>query len=134
MNDVENPVTTMVIGHDCRVIMGPCRQSTLLCIVGLVPDAKMHESSTSDSWTEKGSLEDLLESFKEFPEWIKEAFKGVDRDEIGLWQIRDLVSAAPACDPEKGIDLLSLSNRLSRNRSRHGFPVGLSSSAMLHMP
>lgn len=34
-----SPFTTMVIGHDCRVVMGPCRDQSLLSIVGLVPDS-----------------------------------------------------------------------------------------------
>lgn len=119
MEDIDNPVTAMVIGHDCRVIMGPCRQSTLLSIVGLVPDAKMHEQSTSDSWTEQGSLEDLLESFAEFPEWIKETFKQADEGGIGLWQIRDLVSCA-----NRGILLTADSPATTlRNHSTPGFEV-----------
>lgn len=34
------PLTTMVIGGDRRVVMGPCRNGTVLSIVALVPDGK----------------------------------------------------------------------------------------------
>ncbi len=30
--------TTMLLGHSCRVVMGPCRGGELLSIVALVPD------------------------------------------------------------------------------------------------
>jgi hypothetical protein len=62
----------------------------LLCISRLITGlpAQMHEQSAM-SWTSKGSMEDLLKSFGQFPEWIKETFKAAP--ELGLWQLRDLV-------------------------------------------
>lgn len=89
----KDPWTTMVIGHSCRVVMGPCRNQSLLSIVALVPDgtlrlarsgtitdslspiAKMNEEASKTSWTESGSMEDLLKSFEDFPPWIKDTFK-----------------------------------------------------------
>lgn len=50
-------------------------QGELLAMVALVPDAQMHEDSEENSWTSEGSLDHLLESFAEFPPWIKEVFK-----------------------------------------------------------
>jgi salicylate hydroxylase len=99
----KDPWTTMLMGRECRVIMGPCRQQELLSIVALVPDSEwtwkpfrifqraimlipqasislcfavelMYEQA-STSWTAPGSLEDLLHSFEDFPPWIKDTFK-----------------------------------------------------------
>lgn len=85
----------MLLGRDCRVVMGPCRNQELLSIVALVPDSQlpalihsftllaelypvsselMNEQASS-SWTAQGSLEDLLKSFEDFPPWIKDTFK-----------------------------------------------------------
>jgi len=36
----KDPWTTMLLGRDCRVVMGPCRQQSLLSIVALVPDSQ----------------------------------------------------------------------------------------------
>lgn len=49
----------------------------------------MNEQSTT-SWTAEGSLDDMLESFADFPEWTHELFKRCP-DTPGLWQLRDLV-------------------------------------------
>lgn len=80
--------TTMIMGYDRRVIMGPCRQGTLFSIVCLVPDEFMNEKSTIDSWTSEGSLDKLLETFSSFPEWVKDIFRA--SSSLGLWQLRDL--------------------------------------------
>ncbi|KAJ9113567.1 hypothetical protein QFC20_001918 [Naganishia adeliensis] len=83
----KDPWTTMVIGHSCRVVMGPCRNQSLLSIVALVPDEKMNEEASKTSWTESGSMDDLLKSFEDFPPWIKDTFKTTTS--LGLWQLRD---------------------------------------------
>lgn len=83
-----NPVTTMIVGHDKRIIMGPGRGGKVLGIVALVPDEKMHEKSSTDSWVEEGSKEKLMEAYADFPQWVRDIF---DRaPDIGLWQLRDL--------------------------------------------
>jgi salicylate hydroxylase len=83
------PVTTMVLGHDRRIIMGPGRDGDLYGVVALVPDEFMHEKSSTQSWTSAGSKEKLLESFSEFPSWIKELLN-VSQEAPGLWQLRDI--------------------------------------------
>ncbi|KAJ9118361.1 hypothetical protein QFC24_006189 [Naganishia onofrii] len=75
----EYPWSTMLLGRDCRVVMGPCRNQELLSIVALVPD-------TSSSWTAQGSLEDLLKSFDDFPPWIKDTFKNVCSQSMSRYQ------------------------------------------------
>jgi salicylate hydroxylase len=80
--------TTMIFGHDRRIIMGPCRDGTVYSIVALVPDEHLHEKSTMDSWTSPGSTEKLLQSFEDFPQWIKEILKATPS--LGLWQLRDI--------------------------------------------
>ncbi|CAK7236330.1 hypothetical protein SEUCBS140593_009584 [Sporothrix eucalyptigena] len=80
--------TSMVMGFDRRVIMGPCREGSLFSVVALVPDEHMHETSTAKSWTTQGSLEHLLESFDVFAPWLKSIFKS--SPSLGLWQLRDL--------------------------------------------
>lgn len=86
--DPSRPVTTMVVGYDRRVIMGPGRGGTVFGIVALVPDIHMNETSSSDSWVTEGSLEALLSSFKGFPDWLLEIFKRAP--DHALWQLRDI--------------------------------------------
>jgi salicylate hydroxylase len=84
-----DPVTTMVIGHDRRIIMGPGRSGTIFGVVALVPDEHMHEKSSTGSWTSDGSLQKLVESFAEFPPWIKELLT-ISTDAPALYQLRDI--------------------------------------------
>lgn len=35
----------------------------------------MNEEASKTSWTESGSMDDLLKSFEDFPPWIKDTFK-----------------------------------------------------------
>lgn len=48
----------------------------------------MNEESNGLSWTTEGSIEDVLKSFEDFPEWCKELFKL--SGSCGLWQLRDI--------------------------------------------
>ena len=86
--DLKKPWTSMVIGHDRRVIMGPCRDGKLFSMACLVPDEFMNEKSATNSWTSEGSTEKLLQSFDSFPEWLKEIFRSAPS--LGLWQLRDI--------------------------------------------
>lgn len=83
-----DPITTMVIGHEKRIIMGPGRGGKVLGIVALVPDEKMQEKSSTDSWVEEGSKKKLLETYADFPQWVRDIFNLAP--DIGLWQLRDL--------------------------------------------
>lgn len=77
------------MAHDCRLIMGPAREGSVYSFVGLVPDTRMNEDSDSkQSWISKGDVHLMLETFKDYPEWIKSVFKL--SKELGLWQLRDL--------------------------------------------
>jgi salicylate hydroxylase len=81
--------TSMVMAHDCRLIMGPARDGELYSVVGLVPDEKMHEDpDAAQSWIDEGNPEKMLTTFKDFPSWTKDMLKLAK--EIGLWQLRDL--------------------------------------------
>ncbi|KAE8325076.1 hypothetical protein BDV39DRAFT_216772 [Aspergillus sergii] len=86
--DIRRPATTMIMGHDRRVVCGPGRGFEKLGIVALLPDDKLNEISHSESWTTCGSLEKLLESFSDFPPWILQIFQSAP--DIALWQLRDL--------------------------------------------
>lgn len=86
--DPTKPFTTMVMGHDKRLIMGPARNGTIYSIVAMVPDETMKESSDSTSWTTPGDLKKMLETFADFPEWAKVPLKLAK--EAGLWQLRDI--------------------------------------------
>lgn len=87
---MEDPAaTTMIVGKDKRVIMGPGRAGKLLGIVALVPDETTGEPS-DDSWTRPGSKEELLAAFADFPSWLRAIFDQAEDDEIGLWQLRDI--------------------------------------------
>jgi len=85
----EEPYTSMIMAHDCRLIMGPARDRQLYSVVGLVPDDRMNEDPDSaQSWVTKGDLGKMLETFKEFPSWTRDVLRNADS--IGLWQLRDL--------------------------------------------
>ncbi|KAL6703870.1 hypothetical protein ACN47E_009004 [Coniothyrium glycines] len=85
----EEPYTSMVMAHDCRLIMTPARNCELYSIVALVPDAKMHEDpNAAQSWVTEGDPEKMLDTFKDFPSWIKEMLRLASN--VGLWQLRDI--------------------------------------------
>ncbi|KAI4735396.1 FAD/NAD(P)-binding domain-containing protein [Aureobasidium sp. EXF-12298] len=91
--DPKRQATTLMMGHDRRVIMGPARNGDLLGLVGMVPDEHMHEASDSNSWTTPGSLSKLLETYHDFPQWVRDIF--AQAPDIALWQLRD-IDALPA--------------------------------------
>lgn len=83
------PFTSMLMAHSCRIIMGPAREGEVYSMVGLVPDEKMNEDPNSkQSWVSRGDLDKMLETYQDFPDWIKSLFK-LAKD-IGLWQLRDI--------------------------------------------
>lgn len=85
----EEPYTSMVMAHSCRLIMGPARDAQLYSIVGLVPDEQMNEDPDSaQSWVTKGDPKKMLQTFKDFPSWTQDVLRNADS--IGLWQLRDL--------------------------------------------
>ncbi|EXF85173.1 hypothetical protein CFIO01_03244 [Colletotrichum fioriniae PJ7] len=86
--DPRESFTTMIMGHDRRIIMGPARNGSIYSIVALVPDDQMQENAEGKSWTTKGSPDKLRETFDVFPKWAKAVFKNCT--EVGLWQLRDL--------------------------------------------
>lgn len=85
--DPRSSFTSMVFGHDRRMIMGPARGGDLYSVVALVPD-KRSEIDSHNSWTTKGDLKVLLEEYKDFPAWATAPFR-LAKEDIGLWQLRD---------------------------------------------
>ncbi|KAH7157423.1 hypothetical protein B0J13DRAFT_434715 [Dactylonectria estremocensis] len=86
--DPLDPSTTMIIGHDRRVIMGPGRGAKMYGVVALVPDEKMAEASSGESWVEPGSVDNLRDAYADFPAWLHDIFAAAP--DVGLWQLRDL--------------------------------------------
>jgi salicylate hydroxylase len=87
--DPTQPYTSMMVAHSCRLIMGPAREGSIFSIVGLVPDDQMNEDADSkQSWVSTGDVNLMLDTFKDFPEWMKDVFK--QTDDLGLWQLRDI--------------------------------------------
>jgi salicylate hydroxylase len=86
--DPASPVTTMVVGADRRVIMGPGRDGTVFGIVALVPDSTCAGVLKDDSWVAEGSLDSLLEVYQGFPDWLLEIFKKAP--DHAIWQLRDI--------------------------------------------
>ncbi|RDW68888.1 uncharacterized protein DSM5745_08648 [Aspergillus mulundensis] len=82
--------TTMVIGQDRRLIMGPARNGTIYSIVALVPDESMNEDSRITSWTTKGDHEKMMKTFADFPDWAQKPLQLAKGSALGLWQLRDL--------------------------------------------
>ncbi|KAL5363452.1 hypothetical protein BJX96DRAFT_167491 [Aspergillus floccosus] len=86
--DIQRSATTIVMGHECRVVLGPGRGHEALGLVALLPDDSLNEVSHEGSWTSQGSLDKLLESFADFPPWLLQIFQSAP--DIVLWQLRDL--------------------------------------------
>jgi salicylate hydroxylase len=85
----QDPYTSMIMAHDCRLIMGPARNGELYSVVGLVPDDRMNEDPDSaQSWVNEGDPKKMLATFAKFPQWTKDIL-GLP-EQIGLWQLRDL--------------------------------------------
>lgn len=85
----EDPYTSMIMAHDCRLIMGPARQGKLYSVVGLVPDERMNEDpDCAQSWVTEGDKDKMLETFKEFPTWSRDMLSSAES--IGLWQLHDI--------------------------------------------
>ncbi|KAJ4350334.1 uncharacterized protein N0V89_008955 [Didymosphaeria variabile] len=85
--DPRSSFTSMVMGHDRRMIMGPARDGDLYSVVALVPDQRA-EVDSGNSWNSKGDLDTLLKEYKDFPAWATAPFR-LAKDDIGLWQLRD---------------------------------------------
>lgn len=89
-------ITSMVMGGDRRVIMGPGRGGELYGLVALVPDAAASEGDVSDSedkgnsWVRPGSKAELKAAFTGFAPWLLDLFEAASDTDIGLWQLRDL--------------------------------------------
>lgn len=84
-----DPYTSMIVAHNCRLIMGPARKGGIFSMVGLVPDERMQEDPDSaQSWVTEGDLSKMLDTFATFPEWTKDMFQ--QAESIGLWQLRDI--------------------------------------------
>lgn len=62
VSDPQNRATTMMMGHERRVIMDPRQRGKLLGVGALVPDEHMLESSAGKSWISQGSMEKLLDT------------------------------------------------------------------------
>ncbi|KAI9661854.1 MAG: hypothetical protein M1821_009093 [Bathelium mastoideum] len=86
--DPSKPATTMIIGHDKRIVMGPGRGNKLVGIVAIVPDEQIHEDSSNSSWTSAGSVDKLIQSFADFPQWLQDILR-MDPN-VALWQLRDI--------------------------------------------
>ncbi|PYH91317.1 FAD/NAD(P)-binding domain-containing protein [Aspergillus ellipticus CBS 707.79] len=64
------PFTSMMVAHDCRLVMGPGRQREVYGIVALVPDEQLNEDpNAKQSWVSEGHLDKMLEAFAEYPPW-----------------------------------------------------------------
>ncbi|KAJ5573302.1 hypothetical protein N7450_010286 [Penicillium hetheringtonii] len=84
-----DPFTSMMVAHNCRLVMGPGREGQVYGIVALVPDEQMNEDpNAKQSWVAEGDLAKMLETFSEFPTWVTKIFK--HSPDLGLWQLRDL--------------------------------------------
>ena len=78
--------TLMVVGRDCRLVMGPSRSGTVLGVVGLVPDTDEIKGATT--WNIDASKDDFLRSYDGFPEWTREIIRR--SVEPSIWQLRDI--------------------------------------------
>lgn len=63
--DRENPTCVLLIGHDRRIVIYPCRDQELLNVVATLPDEVLNED-VHDSWVGSGSLEHMRKSYEKF--------------------------------------------------------------------
>ncbi|THV90611.1 monooxygenase, partial [Aureobasidium pullulans] len=64
---LKRSATTMIVGYDKRVIMGPGRGGEMFGLVCLVPDPNPNNEGTS--WNNSAPLKEVLEAFAAFPAW-----------------------------------------------------------------
>jgi salicylate hydroxylase len=100
--DPRDSCTTMVMGHDCRLIMGPARNGELYSIVAMVPDGEPNHPSSSiycpiklilNSESKRGHSNHLLDNkrqyvkssrkFQGLPKLVQTAF----RPRAGTWTL-----------------------------------------------
>ncbi|KAH0283466.1 monooxygenase [Aureobasidium namibiae CBS 147.97] len=84
--DLKRSATTMIVGHDKRVIMGPGRGGEMFGLVCLVPDPNPEGEGTS--WNNPAPLEEVLDAFQAFPQWVRDIISHAP--EAALWQLRDI--------------------------------------------
>lgn len=53
------------------IVMYPCRDKEIINFGAIVPNALLKETPT-DSWTAEGKIEDMLEIFHDYPDWVKQ--------------------------------------------------------------
>ncbi|KAK8232708.1 hypothetical protein HDK77DRAFT_44726 [Phyllosticta capitalensis] len=82
------PFTSMMMGHDRRLVMGPCRGTEDYAIVALVPDKTLDVDTSKTTWNTEASLDEVEKAFDVFPRWVTSIFQ--HSPAIGLWQLRDL--------------------------------------------
>ena len=61
------------------------------CVI-LTYEAESMKEQSVESWNQEGSLQDMLDTFAEFPQWVKTTLSRTET--VGLWQLRDQVSYA----------------------------------------
>ncbi|KAL4951293.1 hypothetical protein BDW69DRAFT_196592 [Aspergillus filifer] len=88
--DPRKRCTTMVVGRDRRLIMGPARGGGIYGVVALVPDENMNEDSANTSWTTSGDHDKMMKTFSDFPPWAQKPLQLAKDTRLGLWQLRDL--------------------------------------------
>ncbi|KAL4912252.1 hypothetical protein BDW62DRAFT_215174 [Aspergillus aurantiobrunneus] len=102
--NARSPFTSMMVAHNCRLVMGPGRQGELFGIVALVPDEQMNEDPNSrKTWVSKSNLARMMDTFSEFPNRVTSIFKLVvpqslqdqanstgHSPDLGLWQLHDI--------------------------------------------
>ncbi|KAK2005129.1 FAD/NAD(P)-binding domain-containing protein [Colletotrichum falcatum] len=96
---LEDPVTAPLIekegclgmwfGADRRIVVYPCNDNQLLNFVCIHPDTESH-ATTTDGWSKKGSIEQLLKVYQEFDPAVLQLLKKVHPDEVNVWQLLDM--------------------------------------------
>ncbi|KAI0540031.1 hypothetical protein GGR58DRAFT_512043 [Xylaria digitata] len=96
---LEDPVTAPLIekdnvlsmwyGADRRVVMYPCNNNETLNFVCIHPDSESH-ATQSDAWDKQGSIDQVLEVFKDFDPALKKLISKVDESELKVWQLLDM--------------------------------------------
>ncbi|KAL7271024.1 hypothetical protein RUND412_006239, partial [Rhizina undulata] len=86
---VEYPGRLLIwIGQDRRIITYPCRNATLINCACICPD--IAENETGTDWHNVAKLDELLESYKDFPSETLAFMRKMDPKELKVWRLLDL--------------------------------------------
>uniref|UniRef100_A0A0D2XYR4 FAD-binding domain-containing protein n=1 Tax=Fusarium oxysporum (strain Fo5176) TaxID=660025 RepID=A0A0D2XYR4_FUSOF len=81
---------TMWMGDDCRLVMYPCSNNTVMNFVAIHPSSITSGANKGSGWGNGGSKELLREVYKDFEPRVLALLDLVDVSELKLWTLLDM--------------------------------------------